>query len=205
LKGFSLFVGKAKCASCHSGNLFTDQEFHNIASPQTGPGNGLASPDDYGRFTVTQDFDDLYAFRTPPLRNVELTSPWFHSGAFNSLEEAVKHHIEPLESLEEYHESNSGLNLPSIYANSWSSRQFSRSAVDQTGASLAGFYTHIFSEQERIDQVKNTLDSSLQNLPMLTEREIDSIVDFLISLTDPEARDLSGLIPETVPSGLISE
>ena len=205
LKGFSLFVGNAKCTSCHSGNLFTDQEFHNIASPQTGPGQGLASPDDYGRFTVTQDFDDLYAFRTPPLRNVELTGPWFHSGAFNSLEEVVKHHIAPLESLEKYPKSNSGVNLPSTYTNSWSSRQFSRSAVDETGASLAGFYTHIFSEQERIDRVKTTLDNSLQNLPTLTEQEIDSIVDFLISLTDPDARDLSGLIPETVPSGLMVE
>ncbi len=202
LKGFSLFVGNANCTSCHSGNLFTDQKFYNIASPQTGPGKGLASPDDYGRFTVTQDFDDLYAFRTPPLRNVELTGPWFHSGAFIELEEAVKHHIAPLESLEDYGASDSGINLPTVYDNSWSSRQFSRSAVDQTGASLAGIYTHIYSEQERLDRVTDSLDSSIQNLPTLTEQEIDSIVDFLISLTDPEARDLSGMIPETVPSGL---
>lgn len=202
LKGLSLFVGDAKCATCHSGNLFTDQKFHNIASPQTGPGKSLAAPDDYGRFTVTQDFDDLYAFRTPPLRNVELTGPWFHSGAFSELEDAVRHHVAPVESLEGYGDSDAGVGLTSVYESSWSSRQFGRSAVDETGESMAGIYTHIYSDQERIDRVADALDSSIKDLPDLSDEEIGSIVDFLISLTDPDARDLSGLIPESVPSGL---
>ena len=42
-----------------------------------------------GRFKVTKDESDKYMFRTPTLRNVELTAPYFNNGSVNTLEEAV--------------------------------------------------------------------------------------------------------------------
>ncbi|MCB0238120.1 MAG: hypothetical protein KDH08_05655, partial [Anaerolineae bacterium] len=81
--GALLFYGDAGCARCHSGNLLTDQEFHNAAVPQLGPGKGRQNPYiDLGRARETGNPDDRFAFRTPPLRNVALTGPWMHNGAF---------------------------------------------------------------------------------------------------------------------------
>ena len=71
-RGMELFYGKAKCATCHSGVLQTDQEFHAIAMPQVGPGKGHGDSghEDFGRGAVTGDVADRYRFRTPSLRNV---------------------------------------------------------------------------------------------------------------------------------------
>lgn len=94
--GARLFYGAAGCAQCHSGPLLSDLQFHNLAVPQIGPGKGNEQPLDFGRARETGDQSDLYAFRTPPLRNVALTGPWMHNGAFTSLETAVRHHFNPL-------------------------------------------------------------------------------------------------------------
>ena len=50
----------------------------------------------------TDDANDRFAFRTPPLRNVELTGPYMHAGAYATLEDAIRHHVRPAESLKEY-------------------------------------------------------------------------------------------------------
>ncbi len=202
ISGGELFFGRANCATCHSGPLFTDQEVHNIASPQTGPGKAGEAPDDFGRFRESFDFEDLYRFRTPPLRNVELTGPWFHSGAYTSLEEAVAHHLDPLQSLEDYAQSASARELASLYEDEWSERQFSRSVRDETGAAFEGEFAFIYTDEVRTDMITRTLDPVIADMPELNDDEIAQIVEFLKSLTDPAARDLSHLVPESVPSGL---
>jgi cytochrome c peroxidase len=83
-QGKQLFLGKANCAACHSEPLFTDNAFHVLGVPQVGP-----RADDPGRFAVTADQRDRGAFRTPTLRNVELTAPYMHDGVFATLEEVV--------------------------------------------------------------------------------------------------------------------
>ena len=90
--GALLFYGKARCAVCHSGPLFSDFQFHSLAAPQTGPGID-ESGDDRGRYEATRIPRHLYRFRTPPLRNVTLTAPYFHSGAVASLEAAIDRHL----------------------------------------------------------------------------------------------------------------
>jgi cytochrome c peroxidase len=87
--GINLFYGSAGCANCHTGPLLTDHQFHAIALPQIGPGKGHGADmtylqetglpgraEDEGRYRVTDDPADLFAFRTPSLRNVALTGPW---------------------------------------------------------------------------------------------------------------------------------
>ena len=98
--GALLFYGKARCAACHSGPLLSDFQFHSLAVPQIGPGIDVSggdeeSGDDRGRYEATRIPRHLYQFRTPPLRNVTLTAPYFHSGAVASLDDAIALHLAP--------------------------------------------------------------------------------------------------------------
>jgi cytochrome c peroxidase len=93
-EGLRLFLGKARCSSCHVGPNFTDEEFHNtgVAWPET-----VASTDDgltrgfldAGRFGVTGRTTDLGAFKTPTLREIARTAPYMHDGSVGTLEEVV--------------------------------------------------------------------------------------------------------------------
>jgi cytochrome c peroxidase len=94
-KGGLIFYGKGRCSSCHNGPYFTDFQFHAIATPQLGFGkNGFGI--DYGRYNSTLRDEDRYRFRTPPLWNVAKTSPYFHSGSVQKLEDAILLHVDPL-------------------------------------------------------------------------------------------------------------
>jgi len=101
-RGARLFYGQAGCSRCHNGSLLTDQRYHNVAVPQIGPGKGDEAPHDYGRGRETGMESDMFAFRTPPLRNVALTGPWLHNGAYTTLEAAVRHMLDPLSGLAHY-------------------------------------------------------------------------------------------------------
>ena len=81
--GLSIF--KQKCASCHAGELFTDQKFRN---------NGLTPNriNDQGRYAITLNADDRLKFKVPSLRNVGLTAPYMHDGRFTTLEQVLDHY-----------------------------------------------------------------------------------------------------------------
>jgi cytochrome c peroxidase len=105
IQGVILFYGKANCSSCHSGALQTDHQFHAIAMPQFGPGKVArfeSRKQDTGRMRVTGNSQDAYKFRTPSLRNIALTSPYGHDGAFKTLAEIIKHHLDPIKSLRNF-------------------------------------------------------------------------------------------------------
>ena len=82
--GYALFTGKAGCAACHKPPLFSDGMFHNI-----GLEAGKAKPDP-GRYAVTKDPAEMSAFKTPTLRSVGISGPYFHDGSVASLEAAVQ-------------------------------------------------------------------------------------------------------------------
>jgi len=84
-RGLDLFQGKARCVLCHNGPNFTDNKFHHIGVPQTGP-----LKEDLGRYAVTKRDADRHAFKTPSLRSVALTAPYMHTGALKTLEEVVE-------------------------------------------------------------------------------------------------------------------
>lgn len=104
LRGAELFFGEGGCASCHRGALLSDLEHHNTVLAQLGPGKGDGEDgrDDFGRFRESGDPADLYAFRTPPLRNVALTGPWGHAGQFSTLEAFVRHYNDPIAQRRQY-------------------------------------------------------------------------------------------------------
>ncbi|MEM6671430.1 MAG: cytochrome c peroxidase [Planctomycetota bacterium] len=81
-EGYDLFVGAARCVECHPGAILTDHAYHNI---------GLDDVyDDEGRRRVTHLWEDQGRFRTPTLRNVALTAPYFHDGSAITLRDVVE-------------------------------------------------------------------------------------------------------------------
>lgn len=79
--GMHIFRTKARCMNCHNGQNLTDESFHNI---------GLTyykrEYEDLGLYNVTKKPDDVGKFRTPQLRDLNLTRPWMHNGLFDDLE-----------------------------------------------------------------------------------------------------------------------
>lgn len=81
-RGWNIFQA-IKCTNCHDGVLFTDQQYHNV-----GIGMDQKEPD-VGRFKVTNKPEDTGAFKTPTLRDIARSAPYFHDGSAATLEEAV--------------------------------------------------------------------------------------------------------------------
>ena len=100
-RGAKVFMGHGRCFVCHSGSHLSSFKLENIAAPQLGPGKDIHQNDE-GRFLITKRARDLYKFRVPPLRNVALTSPYFHSGAYLTLEEVVNHYEGGVNSIDKY-------------------------------------------------------------------------------------------------------
>lgn len=99
--GAEVFFTTGRCVVCHSGSRFGGSSFRNIAAPHIGPGQDIHKNDE-GRFLITQKPRDLYRFKTPMLRNVAKTAPYFHSGAYNSLESVINHYANGTRSLDNY-------------------------------------------------------------------------------------------------------
>jgi cytochrome c peroxidase len=178
--GMWLFYGEARCAACHSGKFQTDQEFHSIAFPQIGGGKGDEADrhGDFGREQVTKNASDRFKFRTPNLRNVTLSAPYGHSGAFSELRDMVEHYIDPISSLGAY--SIDKATLPSR-------------------ADLDAIDVKVMSDPSRVAAIAAT-----NRAPELSisRREVDQIMAFLGALEDPRSRNLNRFIPTSVPSGL---
>ncbi len=82
IRGWNIFQ-TIKCNQCHDGVLFTDQQYHNI-------GIGMDQPNpDGGRANATKKPEDTGAFKTPTLRDIAKSAPYFHDGSAKTLEEAV--------------------------------------------------------------------------------------------------------------------
>ncbi|MGF1642217.1 MAG: cytochrome-c peroxidase [Thiotrichales bacterium] len=86
-QGLKLFIDKG-CASCHGGVNFGGQGYYPFGLVKQ-PGADVLPPEDKGRFAVTKTATDDYVFRAAPLRNIEITAPYFHSGQVWDLKQAV--------------------------------------------------------------------------------------------------------------------
>ncbi|GGM02930.1 methylamine utilization protein MauG [Pseudooceanicola nanhaiensis] len=178
-RGRMLFYGEAGCSACHAGWFQTDHGFHAIAMPQLGPGKAArfeAHSRDEGRIRVTGDPADAYRFRTPSLRNVTLTAPYGHDGAYATLEGVVRHHLDPVASLRAYDRSQVVLHeLPG--AEDW-------------------------TIMDAPDEVARIADANELEPLALSDGQVDDILAFLAALTDREAAEGRLGVPDTVPSGL---
>jgi len=173
-RGALLFFGKATCSSCHNGPFLGGQGFADVGVPQVGPGLATQPPLDLGRGELPGNDFYQFAFRIAPLRNVELTAPYFHDGVYQTLAQVVHHYNDARTDLSSFDPAT----LP---------------------ADVRGLY---HGDAATITAVLDHLDFRLQQPLQLTATEQAELVAFLQSLTDASARNLSALRPATVPSGL---
>ena len=150
------------------------RDFANTGIPQLGPGVGQGAPLDKGRGELVDNQFYQFAFRVPPLRNVELTAPYFHNGSFATLEAVVKHYNDVPTSLQTFDPATLPANVRDSY----------------------------HGDAATINAVLASLDGRVRQPLHLTDTQRADLVEFLKSLTDPAARDLSGIMPASVPSGL---
>jgi cytochrome c peroxidase len=117
IAGLKLFIGKGNCTTCHSGSLFTNNDFHNTGVPAAkdlpedlGRAKGVkqvlndefnclspysdAAPQDCAelRFLKTDGHELERQFKAPTLRNVALTAPYMHAGQFATLRDVLEHY-----------------------------------------------------------------------------------------------------------------
>ncbi len=85
VNGMNLFFGKAKCAICHNGPVFTDSGFHNIGVKPAGP-----LKVDLGRYNESKDDFDKGAFKTPGLRDITKSAPYMHNGSEATLQDVIE-------------------------------------------------------------------------------------------------------------------
>jgi cytochrome c peroxidase len=116
IRGLDVFINQGRCVSCHvieqTQALFTDNRFHMIGSgakqmpknlddlavaveevKKKGTDIAVLSNEktsSLGRYAVTRDLTDIGAFKTPTLRNVDLTAPYLHDGSLKTLEEVIQ-------------------------------------------------------------------------------------------------------------------
>lgn len=181
-RGRQLFFGKAGCSACHSGPLFTDQDFHAMGLPNFGPGklfdrNPIRT--DLGRMQVTGDDADIYRFRTPSLRNVALTAPYGHNGAYSTLSGMIRHMLDPTTARGDWSPENT--TLPRV---AWLDKE--------DFAILANL-------QESDRQLAYLDSSAVENV---SDADVQALEAFLHSLTGKTAASRPLGRPEQVPSGL---
>jgi cytochrome c peroxidase len=180
-RGMDLFFGKGGCNECHSGKLFTDHSFYALALPHYGPGRTRRFDPyvrDVGRMGESDRLEDAYRFRTPSLRNISLTAPYGHNGAYQTLEGIIRHHLDPITSLL-----------------TWDRDQ----AILPKAAWLEDIDFVAFSDNRERKRLASKIDIRPRDL---TRKEISDLVAFLHSLTGTES--IKGRLgkPTKVPSGL---
>ena len=97
-KGFNLYMGKAKCGTCHFVPLFngllppdfSDTESEVLGVPADNNKKNPKLDTDEGKFLHSRSLLHKFSFKTPTLRNIGLTAPYMHNGVFKTLEEVVE-------------------------------------------------------------------------------------------------------------------
>ncbi|WP_209008353.1 cytochrome-c peroxidase [Roseibium polysiphoniae] len=180
-QGMSLFYGEAGCSTCHSGNLFSDQKFHALALPPFGPGRTRRfdpTARDVGLMGESDRLEDAYRFRTPMLRNVAITQPYGHNGAYATLEGIIRHHADPVASFAAWKPEDA--KLPPA---PW----------------LAATDFVIWQDKRELARQKRHLDIQPTEL---SDRDISELVAFLNALTGSSLDNPPFGVPESVPSEL---
>lgn len=187
--GALLFFGKANCVACHavsgkSNEMFSDFKLHNIGVPQIAPVFGVSGDvpfqgpghnEDFGALFSTGDAANRYKFRTSPLRNVGLQPTFFHNGAFTTLDDAVRHHLDVLASLRNY------------------------------DAKRAGVAADLANNTAPIANVAATIDPLLAKPLALSPQELSDLTQFIrTGLLDTRMQPAyaCAMVPKSLPSGM---
>ncbi len=165
--------------------MFSDFQQHRLGVPQIAPAFGIGtgnvifdgpnSDEDFGLEQITHLAQDRYKFRTSPLRNVGLQPTFFHNGSFTRLEDAVRHHLDVVRSVQNYDPTRAGV------------------AEDLSLSSAP------------VAAILEDLDPLVATPLELSKAEFKDLIEFLrTGLLDERAspQRLKHLIPHKLPSGL---
>jgi cytochrome c peroxidase len=171
------------CNQCHSGDLFTDERHHAIGIPQFGPGKGNTNDNDFGRENITGNTIERFRFRTASLLNVELTAPYGHTGAYETLREIVDHYDGPGGAVNGFFNGGGWCQL----------QQFAGVANCQSLYPNAQADSNLAVNKTNQDRNNNDPDA-LPNFNLSNTEETE-LVAFLRTLTDPCLRDRTCIAP----------
>jgi len=210
LRGARQFLDseRSNCVSCHSGNAFTDSDFHQTLAPTFGCGNDLPKRngpdgfDDFGRprniyanewvFGGAGDeifpVEERYMWRTAPLRNVEFTAPYGRLGQHATLASHVAHYSDPVAALINYDIT-----------------QLPDDPIDDYSGFPCGHDSLHDSLLDNSDEILTAgIDPLLDDVEVSNVFQLIRLIAFLRSLSDENAHPdvLGQSIPGSVPSGL---
>lgn len=195
----SINAGGAGCVNCHSGDFFTDEKHHLLAFPQFGEGknndSGNGSSNDFGRENVTELAADRFHFRTPTLLNAEITAPYGHAGTYQTLEEAIAHHINPAAQLKTFFGEVNG--EPYVEAADFCDLPQIAQIITVSGDACNDLYANAYEDsQAALAAMEDSNATSVLELASdITEEQIDQLVAFIKALTDPCVLDRECLSP----------
>ncbi|HEX9795204.1 MAG TPA: cytochrome c peroxidase [Planctomycetota bacterium] len=168
--------GGFNCASCHSGDFFTDKQHYPLAIPQLGRGKGKAgtnslSSQDHGRMAVSGDPADDFAQRVPSLLNLAATGPYGHSGAYTTLDGMVRHHL------------NAQM--------AWANYDYSQLAP---GVQTGDTWPNTQEQLSHLITFRSGGGTTIEDY-VFTDAQVADVVAFLLSLTDPAVLSPAALEP----------
>lgn len=183
-RGGVLFFGKGHCGECHITNgyaseMFSDFESHVLAVPQIVPSvtnasfDGPGEDEDFGRERATGSASDRYKFRTTPLRNVAYQPTFMHNGAYQCLDEAIRHHLDVERMLVEYD-------------------------TERLETAVRGSLGPMGPVMNRLHPLSRNPPAISDD----EFRQIVAFVEFALSDPDAHPDRLRSLVPDRVPSGL---
>ncbi|RLV60002.1 hypothetical protein D5018_09360 [Parashewanella curva] len=213
------FFFETGCVNCHKGAVMSDFDFHSLSVAQFGPGKGDGNSgfEDFGRERITGNSNDRAKFRTAPLFNVALTAPYAHLGQFSELWSHTQTYAIPerfwINLYTGYDRILAGFVHQPTFEDevSESEKQLLKTfPVPSFDGKAYGFIRTDEYNQTKVEQV--VADSgrlTLEEGKRMGDGELglhrQILVPFMNAQTDPRARDLSHLIPDSVPSGLAVE
>lgn len=90
IRGLNLYRSlKTQCFECHMLPTFDQMQFKVVGAPEKDAATGKALPKDFGVEEITGNTSLRRAFLVPTLRNIMLTAPYMHNGAFKTLEQVI--------------------------------------------------------------------------------------------------------------------
>jgi len=167
-------------AAYEDSQVFTDTPWrayvrgdnHAICAPQIGrgKGDGFEGTNDFGRARETDDRNERFSFRTPTLSNVSVTGPYLHSGAYDNLADVVRLHLDPQAAIERFDPSSVPLAAAEDFERN---TQEMRDFLEVSGKPIESFRAPF----------------------EYTDAQVDDLVAFLETLTDPCVLDRDCLAP----------
>ena len=195
----------AGCHACHRGDNFSNERHHLTAYPQIGLGTGnessTATSQDFGRENVSQNTLDRFHFRTPSLLNIASSAPYGHTGAYQTLAQVVQHYNNPVRAIDNLFAAQGGqpfingiapyCQLPQIAALMNKHNQTCEQVFPDAYENSLEVINYLQGARAGTIATRAPFRARLN----LSTQDVEDVVAFLHSLTDPCVENRECLAP----------